>query len=80
MCCALKSLIISRNNVYDHHFYFSEVNIQVQNDHGVLSRLISRLKCMELGCQVLHGHFGHLLQLLKRIMLKNVASENTLDL
>ena len=43
-----------------------EVNIQVQNDHGVLSSLVSCIKsittemllCMEPVCKVLHGHFG----------------------
>ena len=39
-------------------FFLHEVNIQVQNRHGVLRRLVPRLKCMKLACQVLHGHFG----------------------
>ena len=32
--------IILRINVFHHHFYLPEVHIQVQNGHGVLSRLL----------------------------------------
>ena len=32
-----------------------EVNIHVQNCHGVLLRLIP---CMKQACRVLHGYFG----------------------
>ena len=41
--------------------------MQVQNGHGVLSRLDPCLKCMKLACQVLNGHFGpvYLLQIRK---------------
>ena len=39
-------------------FYLSELNIQVQNGHGVLSRQAQYPKCMELACRVLHDHFG----------------------
>ena len=48
-------------------FFLPEVNILVQNGHGVLSRLVLCRKCMELACQVLHDHFGpvYLLQVSK---------------
>ena len=36
-------------------FYLSDVNIQVQYSHGVLSRLVSCFKCMELACWVLQA-------------------------
>ena len=38
--------------------------MQVQNDHKVLSRLVPCLKCIEVACPVLHGHFepAYLLQ------------------
>ena len=63
----LKAKLFQENNVFHHPFYLPEVNIQVQNGHGVLSRLVPCLKCMELACQVLNGHFGpvYLLQVSK---------------
>ena len=39
------------------------------------------LKCMEVACQVLHGHFGPVYELqVSKKMMKNVASENNLAL
>ena len=35
-----QSQIILRSNVLRHYFYFPEVIIQVQNDHGVFDRLV----------------------------------------
>ena len=35
----MQSEIISRINVFHYHFYLTEVNIPVQNGHGVLVRL-----------------------------------------
>ena len=32
------------------HFYLPKVIIQVQNGNGVLNRLVSCLKCIELAC------------------------------
>ena len=52
------SQIILRSNVLHHHLYLPEVDIPVQNDHWVLSRLVSCLKCTVQACSVLHGHFG----------------------
>ena len=49
--------MISRSNVFHHHFNLPEVNIQVQNGHGVLNRLVPCLKRIKLAFQVLHGHF-----------------------
>ena len=49
--------MISRSKVFHHRFYLPELNIQVQNGQGVVRRLFSCLKCMELACQVLHGYF-----------------------
>ena len=58
---------VLRTNVLRHHFYLPEVNIQVQNGHEVISRLVVCLKCMEVACQVLQSHFEpvHLLQVSK---------------
>ena len=44
-----------RNKVLCHPFYLPKVIIQVQNGNGVLNRLVSYLKCMELACWVLQA-------------------------
>ena len=49
-------------NVLRHHLYLPEGNIQVRNDQGVLRRLVSCLKWIELTYK-LHDH-----------MKKNIAS------
>ena len=55
------SQIISRSNIFHHHFDLPEVNIhfiQVQNGPGVLGRLFSCIKDTQIACWVLHGHLG----------------------
>ena len=47
-----------RSNDLCHHFFLPEVDRQVQNSYGVLSRLVSRFKCTELAYGILDGHFG----------------------
>ena len=42
------SHIILRSNVLHYHFYLPKVIIQVHNGNGVLNRLVTCLKCMEL--------------------------------
>ena len=46
----LKRQNILRSNVLCHHFYLPKVILQVQNGNGVLNRLVSCFKCMELAC------------------------------
>ena len=60
-----------------HHFYLPEVNMQVQNGHGGLWRLVPCLKCMELALQILHGHFWPVLYLLH--VIKNDAKVSRVD-
>ena len=63
-----------------HHFYLPEVNIQVQNGHKVLGRLVSCISEMGLAYWVLYDHFRYLYLLQvsknddeKRCFLKNLA-------
>ena len=44
------------NQIIETTFVLPEVNILIKNYHGVLSRLVSCLKCIELAFGVLHGH------------------------
>ena len=48
-------------------FTYLKLIVQVQNGQEVLNRLVLCLKCMELACRVLHGHFApvYLLQVSK---------------
>ena len=47
-----KSQIISRSNVFHNPFYLPKVNIQVQNGHGVLCRLVPCIQDIWLACWV----------------------------
>ena len=49
-----QSQMILRSRVLFHHFYLPKVMLQVQNGNGVLNRVVSCLKCLELVCWVLH--------------------------
>ena len=42
--------------------YLKYLDIQVPNDHWVLSRLVPCIKCTELACLVLHGYFGMMMK------------------
>ena len=59
------SQIILRSNVFHHHFYLPEADIQVQNCHGVLVRLYSPISWIRLTSKVLHGHFRSVFRLLQ---------------
>ena len=52
-----KAKIFQEAMLFHHHFYFPEVNIQVQNWNGVLKSLVSCLKWMKLASRVLYGNF-----------------------
>ena len=62
----IREYIYSRHNLFKAEKFqeamffiiLPEVNVQVQNDHGVLSRLVPCLNCTVLACLVLYGHFG----------------------
>ena len=43
-----KAKIFQKVMFFHHHFYLPEENIQVQNGHGVLRRLVPYLKCMKI--------------------------------
>ena len=74
----IKSLHCSKPNYFKNrhfHSYLPEVNRQVQNGHGVLSRLLLCLKCMELACRVLMAISNLYIHFRKvEMMMKNVAS------
>ena len=53
LCCSCLSLL--KPNYLCHHFYLPKVIIQVQKGNGVLKRVISCIKCMELACWVLQA-------------------------
>ena len=45
-----KAKLLHEAKFFIHHFYLPEVNIQVQNDHGVLARLVSLILDFGLAC------------------------------
>ena len=63
----IREYIYSRHNLFKAEKFqeamffiiLPEVNVQVQNDHGVLSRLLLCILHMGLAYSVLNGRFGH---------------------
>ena len=51
----IKSQIISRSKIFNHHFYLPAVNVQSSFDYGVLGRLVPCIEDMGLTCWVLYG-------------------------
>ena len=43
---ASKAKLFLRSNIFHHHFYLPEVEIRVQNDQGVVNRLVQCLSGM----------------------------------
>ena len=61
----LSSIISNKVKSYQEAMFFAIIftylkyNIQIQNGHGVLEKLVSCIKDKELACWVLHGHFEY---------------------